>query len=925
MIKACILYISPQDTELLEEQFHQLFGGSSYIHLRHPVSIQEIDFINKKQIVIISAVQHSMALDEDFALFLSRCPSTTLSVLAASESNDGSYLSTLRFDLVIDTTKGLLAIGKMIQRTDKSVAEIESLRATRRRYKSVLNSLHGCHFICNNDSDWTMHELSPMFEEITGYAVDDVILNKRLTYSDLIFPQDREKVWLHIQQAIWQRKTYKVEYRLKTAGGQTRHILETGFADQSNGDGLVIEGVLIDLTHTKRLEVQLTTVKNIMLLSHNALSLPELIELIKRELAIVFHDCSLNVAFYDRSAKSFMVPMTAGSEAYFDKQAIDKTLDSMVVLRKRSLMFTSGEISKLKRQGKLRRDHPVPKAYIGVPLTIDGKVHGIISIQNFDNELSLEKADLSMTEFIAVQIAAVMIQRLATDQTGLLIDTLEQNPEATLVIDLEGRIVYANQNALLKAGLTQKKIIGSLPAILDAEQNSREQVNQIWETLKQHKQWEGEFQNKNADGNIYWEFALIKPLKDYQANVTHYIYVQEKLTERKNTEAELIVARRRAEESDKLKTAFLSNMSHEIRTPMNAVIGFAEMLANEQYLPQDHDEFVKLILENGHKLLNTIDEIIDIAKIEAGQFSIEAAKCSANKILYDNYYILKSLQQKYEKENLKLIPRQNRENENVLFISDAHRINQVMTNLIENALKYTFEGFIELGYKLLRQEGTEYICYYVKDSGTGISGDRTGIIFDRFRQASENYISTQSGNGLGLAISRNVAHLMGGDLRVESTLGKGSVFYFMLPLKRAKVEQEQSFIPEPKSDVGTASYPDKTVLIAEDEDSNFTLLEVMLQKTKVKIHRAYNGKQAVDYVLGGNNVDLVLMDVRMPLMNGYHATEHIKAFNPKLPVIIQTAFVMTNERDTGLAAGCDEYLPKPIRANDLYRLLKKFL
>jgi PAS domain S-box-containing protein len=924
MIKACILYISPHNTEILEEQFQRLFGSSSYLHLRHPTSMQELDFINKMQIVIISAARHSAALDQDFAHFMSRCPSTTVSVLAAAQSDNGSQLSALAFDIIIDTTEGLIAIGKMIQRTEKAAYEIERLRAARRRYKSVLNNLQGCHFICNNDTDWTMRELSPLFEQITGYAADDVILNKRFTYSDLILPQDREKVWLHIQQAILQRKTYNVEYRLKSAGGQTKYILETGFVDHSNGDGL-IEGVLIDLTHTKRLEMHLATVKNIMLLSHNAHSLPELIELIKNELAIVFHNCSLNVAFYDRSAKSFMVPITAASQAYFKKEAIDKTLDSMVVMRKRGLMLTSSEILKLKRQGRLKRDHEVPNAYIGVPLNIDGKAHGIISLRNFDNELSLDKADYSMIEFIAVQIAAVMLQRAATDESILLTDALEQNPEAILVIDTEGHIVYANQHALLNAALPPQKIIGSLPAILDIEHNSVEHVNQIWETLKQQKQWEGEFQNKNAEGLNYWEYALIKPLKDYQANVTHYIYVQEKLTERKKAETELIIARRRAEESDQLKTAFLSNMSHEIRTPMNAVIGFAEMLASEQYSPQDHDEFVKLILENGHKLLNTIDEIIDIAKIEAGQFTIEKTKCSANKILYDNFYILKSLQQKYEKEHLKLISRQNRDNENVFFVSDAHRINQVMNNLIENALKYTFEGFIELGYKLLREDGTEYICYYVKDSGTGISGDRTEIIFDRFRQASENYMSTQSGNGLGLAISRNVAHLMGGDLRVESTVGKGSVFYFMLPLKRAKVDQGQVFVPEPRPEVSAASYPDKTVLIAEDEDSNFTLLEVMLQKAKVKIHRAYNGKQAVDYVIGGNNVDLVLMDVRMPLMNGYQATEHIKAFNPKLPVIIQTAFVMTNERDTGLAAGCDEYLPKPIRATDLYRLLKKFL
>ncbi len=923
MAIALILYLSPHDKETLGVLFSRSLGSSNYLHLQHPGSTRALDSTHETQFVILSAAQHSSALDDAYAHFMSCCSPGTLAVLATSDQNNCFGLSTYKFDLVICSVDGLQALARMIRRDSKSMDEIEKLRQYQRRYKSVMESLQGCYFSCHNDSNWTMIELNSKFKKITGYSVDEVINNKHLTFSDLIFPQDRENVWLQIQQAIKKHKAYEVEYRLKTASGQTRYIYEAGFENRFNEHAAVIEGILMDVTYTRRLELQLEAVKKIMLLVHKTKSLRELIVNIKDALAAVIPNGSCYLAFYDRDAKTFMLPLEKNGEAYFQKQEVDKTLDSMVVFRNRTIMHRGNEILKLKRQGKLRNDHPEPKVYIGVPLLIDGKAHGIISIQSFENEESLHDNDRAMLEFIALQIAAVMVHKVVTDENSILIDALHQNPEAIMIIDLDGRIIYANQHALLNSGLTEKKIIGSLPAILDSKYNNVDQIEQIWDALHRHKQWEGEFENKNADDQVFWDFALITPIKNPQNNVTHYVYVQERLTERKKTEAELIIARRRAEESDKRKAAFLSNMSHEIREPMNAILGFTEMLAGDQFTLQEHEEFIKLILENGHKLINTLDEIIDIARIETGQFRIEAAKCSANKILDDNFHTLKSLQHKYEKENLKLIARQPHDKENVVFVSDARRINQVLINLMENALKYTFDGFIEIGYKVMHEEAAEHICFYVKDSGTGIATERKELIFDRFRHASENQMNTQSGNGLGLAISRNVAHLMGGDLRVESAIGKGSEFCFILPLKRAMsgfVEPSQ-----PKLQPGDMVWPEKTVLIAEDEDSNFTLLEIMLQKTKVKIRRAYNGKQAVNYVIGGNKVDLVLMDVRMPLMNGYQATEHIKAFNPKLPIIMQTAFVMAGDRNTGLAAGCDEYLAKPIRANEIYRLLQKFL
>jgi CheY-like chemotaxis protein len=253
------------------------------------------------------------------------------------------------------------------------------------------------------------------------------------------------------------------------------------------------------------------------------------------------------------------------------------------------------------------------------------------------------------------------------------------------------------------------------------------------------------------------------------------------------------------------------------------------------------------------------------------------------------------------------------------------RINQVLDNMLDNAFKYTSHGSVEFGYRLLVEDKRKYIDFYVKDSGSGISVQNQEMIFDRFAQIDSNYMGSVGGNGLGLSISRSIARLMNGDIRVDSHEGKGSVFHFITPY--IPFELTDFSLDEPKFDwaKNLMQWPDKLVLIAEDEDSNYKLLEIMLRKTQVKLYRAYNGKQAVDYVVGGNDVDLVLMDVRMPVMNGYEATRGIKEFNIGLPVVIQTAFAQSGDREDCFGAGCDAYLSKPIKATELYKLMKKFL
>jgi len=539
----------------------------------------------------------------------------------------------------------------------------------------------------------------------------------------------------------------------------------------------------------------------------------------------------------------------------------------------------------------------------------------------------LEDLDLlKMKKLISVfygEHTADNFKKQSQDKIENILQSVEQNPNPIIITNLNGIIEYTNPKYTELTGFEVASVLGTMLHILDSKVTDDKICKEIWDTILKGHDWRGEYLNHKKNGEAYWELATISPIKDEQSEISHFVYIIEDITNRKKMEKELMAAKLKAEESDRLKTAFLANMSHEIRTPMNAIIGFAEMLHEEDYTPEEHKKFTNLIGENGRKLLSVIDDIIDIAKIESGQLNISTVRCSANKILFDNYYILRQLKAKYSKDYIEIRTSQNEPDQNIQFISDPHRINQVITNLLANAIKYTSEGFIELGYKISTSSGGKNICFYVKDSGIGIPKGKTEIIFDRFRQIEENHTRVTGGAGLGLAISKNIARLMGGDITVESEHGLGSTFYFSIPFQEIKAEEKftkmSSLLRE------NPNWADREILIAEDEDSNFLLLNTMLRKSRVKVLRAYNGKEAVEFIRSGRDFDMVLMDVRMPVMNGYEATAAIIELNPHIPVVAQTAFALSGDREISLSNGCDDYISKPIKSDELYQIMSKYL
>ena len=391
------------------------------------------------------------------------------------------------------------------------------------------------------------------------------------------------------------------------------------------------------------------------------------------------------------------------------------------------------------------------------------------------------------------------------------------------------------------------------------------------------------------------------------------------ISKRKQYERELVEARRRAEESDKLKSAFLANMSHEIRTPMNSIIGFSELLTKPGSFDKNKEKYLSFIINSGKSLLNLINDIIDISKIEAGQLKVKPRIVQLNPIMNEIYisqYQINDMKNKpFELKMQKAV-----ETDDFNINTDPFRFKQILNNLIGNAMKFTKQGFIEFGYKF---SGPDKLLFYVKDTGVGMPKDKLDVIFKRFGQIEQKDDKNQTGTGLGLTISKKLAELLGGEMWVESEEGVGSTFFFTMPYDpELNTADEYGASSDGNSE---ASLEGKVILVAEDEDMNVAYMQEVLAETKATILWARNGQEAVDAMKAHPEIDLVLMDIKMPVMNGYDATAKIREFNKDVIIIAQTAYALTGEKEKTIAAGCNYYITKPIEINVLLNTLKGFL
>jgi PAS domain S-box-containing protein len=388
------------------------------------------------------------------------------------------------------------------------------------------------------------------------------------------------------------------------------------------------------------------------------------------------------------------------------------------------------------------------------------------------------------------------------------------------------------------------------------------------------------------------------------------------------TNAELIRAKEKAEESDRLKSAFLANMSHEIRTPMNGILGFAELLKEPDLTGSQQQNFIQIIEKSGHRMLNIINDIVSISKIESGTMEIYISETNINEQTEFVYNLLKL---DAAKKNLTITFKNALPDEVSVINTDNEKFISVLSNLVKNAIKYTDQGTIEFGYVLKKNSMLEddfNLEFYIKDTGIGIPKDRQEAIFERFIQADILDKMARQGAGLGLSISRAYVAMLGGRIWVESEEGKGSIFYFSIPYNvkpKLKILVENDVKAEKETQI-----KDLKILIAEDDETSVMLIASFISRFSKEVLKTMTGNEAVEISRKNPDIDLILMDIQMPDLNGYEATRQIRKFNNDVVIIAQTAFRQLGDRAKAIEAGCNDYISKPISKAELLALIQKY-
>ncbi|MFO8235926.1 MAG: PAS domain S-box protein [Bacteroidales bacterium] len=494
----------------------------------------------------------------------------------------------------------------------------------------------------------------------------------------------------------------------------------------------------------------------------------------------------------------------------------------------------------------------------------------------------------------------------------LLSRAIEQSPVSVLIADAGGHIEYVNPKYTEVTGYKLEDILGYNPRILKSDYHSKEFYENLWKTILAGQDWHGEFRNKKKNGELFWESAIISPIVDKKGTISHFVEVKEDITEKKEMIEDLRQAKEKAEESDKLKTVFLQNISHEIRTPMNGIMGFTDLLKSPGISEDKKNEFIKMIQKSSNRMLNLINDLVDISVIESGEIEMYNEHVSINDILKSHFERYKI---ETERKDLKFWYETGLEKNRAVIETDETKFQKILSNLLDNALKFTNSGEVTFGYTI---EG-ELLQFYVKDTGIGIPEDIKAVIFERFRQADSTITRPYEGTGLGLSISKAYAEMLGGDIWVDSEPGKGSVFYFTIPYKAPEGFEHLARV---KNSSVSGQSQVKTILLVEDNEASREFIQTVLEEhDNINLLHAEDGNQAVEMVKNNPEIDIVLMDIKLPKMNGYEATRRIKKERPGLPVIAQTAYAMESDKYKALEAGCDDYITKPIDQDQLIKMI----
>jgi len=736
----------------------------------------------------------------------------------------------------------------------------------------LFSNLPGFAYRCKFDKNWTMQFMSEGCEKVTGYQSDDLINNKLIAFGNIIHEEDRNKVYTVVAESLKSEDHFEIEYRLITKEGAIRWVWERGICIRSTEEEPVaIEGYITDINPRKISELQKLESEHKY---HHLVDLsPDGIIIIDMKGKI--HD--VNKAFCLMSG-------------YSQKEFMDKHITKIPTVLKGNInlylkMFNTILSSKTNKNVHFKWQHSSGEVRLA-----EGRVR-IIKIDDQKFIMGIVR-DITNQED---EKRELIYRKLKAESL------LNASPDLMFVIDKNGKIIdYKSDTRELfyqESDLLNKNLFKILPP--EVEKITKKYLKK---TLKTHSIQIYEYSLDIPDkGRCHFEARMIESASEEITAIVR------DMTEKKEMELNLIKAKEQAEESNRLKSAFLANMSHEIRTPMNAIMGFSNLLLRKSD-EQERSKYVKLITKSSEYLLHLINDVLLYSRLQSEEIPIRLSTIELNVFIQNLYDTFKMTG---VKEGIHFYKWISSDCKKLSIMGDHEKIWEILTILTSNALKYTESGEVKIGCK----SKNDSIHFYVEDTGIGIPDNESKKIFDRFYRAGNVQSTNTGGTGLGLSIAKELVDLMKGDIDVWSTEGKGSCFNFSIPL--IKVEEEKTIQEKQETSL---EMKDMVVLIAEDDAYNYMYLYELMKNCVSRIDHALNGQEAVMFE-SKNHYDLILMDIKMPIMNGNEAIKQIKAGNPNIPIIVQTAYAQSEEKEETMKAGADAYLVKPVDQGELRKVI----
>lgn len=627
----------------------------------------------------------------------------------------------------------------------------------------------------DNNGNLVHNWVGGAFDKLTGYSVDEY--RKIGGWRTRLHPDDRQNDDMAMQK-LFNNENVISEVRTIHKNGHIVwvRIYAKPIWDYSSNKLIGINGAVQDITEKKQSQLIQQIQFNIANAITSSIKTAELFSMVRKELSQLLNTKNFFVAFYDAETGMLNADLDKDEKDLIGSWPAGKSLTGYLLKSHKTLLLTKREIIELSEKGVIELVGTLPEIWLGSPLRIGDKVTGAVVVQSYDDPNAYDETSRKIFGIVANQLSLYVQRKKAEEEVSVLARAIHQTPLSIVVTDTTGKIVYVNPSFSKATGYSKEEIIGQNTRILGSKHHSEEFYKNLWATILDGKDWEGEILNKNKKGDLYWEHQIISPVINDDGIATHFVAIKEDITEKKKMIEEIIKAKEKAETSEKLKTEFLAQISHEIRTPINIMISNVQLIKDEveDKIAEEYQEIFSSISRASHRIIRTIDLILNMAELQTGAY-----RPIMKKINLDSE-ILQSLFLEYmhlaKSKNLNIEYKCLIEESNI--IADEYSTMQIFANLIDNAIKYTDEGDIEI---ILSKNDENGIVVDIKDTGIGMSSEFLERIFEPFVQEERGYTRSFDGNGLGLALVKNYCSINNASIEVQSEKNVGSSFRIIFP------------------------------------------------------------------------------------------------------------------------------------------------